>query len=470
MTTAVSTAAQCRSLDAAAIDAGVPGIALMEIASRGVAQAIVERFAAQAARGVLVVCGGGNNGGDGYAAARWLALDGYPVYVESLCASSSGDAAVMRSAAANHGIGDPPEGLRPGVVVDAVFGTGLTREVQGRYAERLCEIDQSDAVVVAVDLPSGLHADTGQVLGVAPRADLTVTFGRLKPAFFTSGRDRCGEIVCVDIGVDRHAHTLAQVITTDMLVWPERPARAHKNRLGHLGVVAGSARYAGAAILACKGALAGGCGLVTLFAPADARSRLVALPPEVMLVDADLGEALQRAQQLDAVAVGPGLDPAECLHHRADLDALFASDVPVVADASALHPVDHARNTVFTPHPGEAGRMLGCSSTDVEADRFAASRGLPGCSVLKGAYSLVHLDGQQRISPFCTSTLATGGSGDVLTGLIGALLARGCTVFDAACAGVWVHGRAGERLADLRLEGWTASDIAAEIPWASSDI
>lgn len=465
----VSTAAQCRQLDAEAIARGLPGIALMETASRAVAVAAHERFDAHR---ILVLCGGGNNGGDGYAAARWLQLWGHDVRLRSLSESSVGDAGVMRAAAVAHGIPEATPDFAPDLVIDAVFGTGLTRPIQGRAREALEHAAELGVPVLAVDLPSGLHADTGAVLGTILPAAHTVTFGRLKPAFFTPGRSYAGTVECIDIGLHPTDHTTARLVQASQLRAPSRPALAHKNRLGHLAIIAGSQQMAGAAALCCLGALGVSPGLVTLFAPARALSRLAALPPEVMVREMPVPEAVQAAAAYDAVAVGPGIGGGEPLPPATvqALEALQRSEQAVVVDADALLPLDAVGpNVVRTPHPGEAGRLLGCSTAQVQADRFAAIASLPGVSVLKGPYSLVR-SRELWISPWCTPVLATAGSGDVLTGVIGGLLARGMPAAEAARLGVFVHGRAGALLEEQRRDGWRASDIAAMVPSAMAEL
>jgi len=483
----VSTAAQVREMDRRVIeDLGVPGVALMEVAAREVAVAIRERHADEARRGVVVACGAGNNGGDGYAVARWLHGWGFPVSVWALTHDLRGDAATMREACRRVGV-PFVDGLgAAGLIVDAVFGTGLSREVTGAWHDAIGAIVAHPAPVVAVDLPSGLHADTGAVLGIAVRATTTVTFGRLKPGLLAEpGADLAGHVVVADIGLEvAGGDAVAGVPDVADLapLWPRRAAGDHKTRAGHLLVVAGSVPMAGAAVLACRGALAAGVGLCTLVAARATLPRLAALPPEVMVLISGeerlepLSGALSR---FTALAAGPGLggggalDPAlgRWLAHVWE-----STRLPVVFDAdalpSALGGAPGAR--VITPHPGEAARRLGVSAADVQADRFGAAARLATDGVtalLKGRHTLVATEGQPiAVNPTNAAVLATGGSGDVLTGVIGALLARGVSARDAARLGAWVHGRAGERLAARRPEGWTADDIAGAVPDAVGDL
>lgn len=474
----ISTAAQCRDLDAQAIGAwGLPGIALMETASRGLAESIRTHHAEAAARGVLVVCGGGNNGGDGFAAARWLHLWGFPVQVLALNDEASGDAAVMREAARRLGIPEVDD-LQPeaGLLVDAVFGTGLAREVTGRYAEVLQAMDVHPAPVVAVDLPSGLHADRGGTLGPVPRAVRTVTFGRLKPAFFTPAADLAGEVELIDIGIARTGRSIARLSSASELAacWPSRAPTSHKGSHGHLAVVAGSLEMAGAAVLCCLGASRAGAGLVTLFVHPDAASRLWGLPANVMVRLQEPAAALDAAADFDAVAVGPGLGGGHPLD-AATLEALdraIRRGQPLVLDADALVPGLPAGERVLrTPHPGEAARLLGCTTAEVLADRFGRVRELPGTVLLKGRHTLIH-DPREGlvVNPTGAPSLATAGSGDVLTGIAGALLARGRSPFDAARLAAWVHGRAGELLQEQAPDGHLSPDIAARVPHAIAEL
>ncbi len=484
----VGEAAQVRERDRRLIeDVGVPGIALMELAAAGVARVIRAHHAADAAAGVLVACGSGNNGGDGWAVARWLHQWGCSVRVWSLGAPRSDDA--QRMAQSCRALGVPEvRGLdgTEGLLVDAVFGTGLGRPVEGSLGEALQALDEHPAPVVAVDLPSGLHADRGVALGACPTASCTVALGALKLGYFGADAARCGRLELVDLGfgatdLPPAARLLGVADLTGQ--WPARGLADHKTRSGHLLVVAGSLAMAGAAVLTCRGALAAGAGLVTLAAPRSALPRLAALPPEVMVlaVDDDAPE-LPSLDRFTALAAGPGLGGGGALaaSWRTWLRARWGQGPPAVYDADALeatHDAPAADERVLTPHPGEAARLLGQSIGAVQADRFAAVRALAarGTALLKGPHTLVATPStasgppsELTINPTGAPTLATGGSGDVLTGVIGALLARGVTAPRAARLGAWVHGTAGERLAERASEGWTAADVAAEIPVAVS--
>lgn len=470
----ISSARQSRELDEQTIEGwGVPGIALMELASKGVADALLERFAEEAMRGVAVLCGVGNNGGDGFAVARWLFLAGVDVVLVPLGTASAGDAHIMRRAAERLGIPQMEAVPVTGVFVDALFGTGLTRGIEGRAAELLRTVEAER--VVAVDLPSGLHADTGAVLGPVVPADLTVTFGRRKPAFFSPNADLAGEVVVVDIGVARGGHATAERPFLQELsaFWPWRMVESHKRSSGHVAIVAGSVEMAGAAVLACLGAVRAGAGLVTLLIAPEALGRLRDLPASVMVEALDAEQALGRLERFDAVAVGPGLGGGRPLSEgvKDGINRLVGTAQPVVLDADALFPGQpDGHKVVRTPHPGEAGRLLGVTAREVQSDRFRWVTQLPGCALLKGRHTLIHQEGRTSVNPTNSTVLATAGSGDVLTGVIAALLARGLEPFDAARLGAWVHGRAGEILEARRAEGWNANDIASALPEAIEEL
>jgi ADP-dependent NAD(P)H-hydrate dehydratase / NAD(P)H-hydrate epimerase len=481
----ISSRQQVRELDRILIEeVGIPGACLMEVASRGVARVVCRDHAAAASRGVVVLCGPGNNGGDGYACARWLHHWGVPVRTWSLAGHSKGDAATMREACRHLGIPSVNHVDDAGLVVDAVFGTGLSRPIEGAFAEVLGRVADSGVPVVAIDLPSGLDADTGTVLGTVLPAVATVTLGRLKPGLVAGeGPALAGTVSVVDIGLGLgHAEPPTAEIPelADLAPrWPRRATDAHKTRSGHLLVVAGSRNQAGAAVLACRGALAAGAGLVTLAAPWGAMARLSTLPPEVMVFESGDGDRLApppRAalERRTAIVAGPGLGGgvADLGRELADwLRALWRdSTLPLVFDADALPCATGpgAGPRVITPHPGEAGRLLGRSPADVQADRFGAVRDLAAdgrTALLKGPWTLV-ADGDSPVSanPTGNPVLATGGAGDVLAGMVGALLARGVPARDAARLAAWVHGAAADRLRDRRPVGWTAGDVADAVP------
>lgn len=494
----VVTAEQMQALDKATIEeVGLPGVVLMENAGRAVAVHIEQRYGLGA---VAVVCGGGNNGGDGYVIARCLRHAGATpvVYLVAAREKIRGDAAVHLNAYEQVGgvavAIDDADGLAQhhdaiesaDVVVDCVFGTGLDRDVEGHYAAVIEAINRARGAVVAVDVPSGLSADTGAVLGVAVRADDTVTMACLKVGLAVApGFARCGDVAVAEIGIPDELAQLENVrlaLLESADVAPLLPAAApldHKNRRGHALVVAGSPGKWGAGRLAACAALRAGAGLVTL-AGAGAADTGVADPVMTADLDGDTAALAALAQGKRAVAMGPGMDTGEG-GKRLVQAALAELDVPLVLDADGLNHLgsDLARveasapPVVLTPHPGEAARLLGCTSAEVEADRVGSVRKLAEATravvVLKGARTLVcdgiTGDGFVTINPTGGPALATAGTGDVLTGTIAGLIAQGVAPAQAAQLGVWLHGAAGDLAAtDLGPRSVIASDLIDYLP------
>ncbi|MCK6523850.1 NAD(P)H-hydrate dehydratase [Myxococcota bacterium] len=474
----IASASQVRAFDAYTIQTlGVPSVALMETAGRAVVDVARARFGARLGQGVWVVCGRGNNGGDGYVIARTLRALGVPVSVWAMGGAHSPDGGVMRLAAEAVGVPvveseAPPWARPPGLVVDALLGSGVDRPLEGVARARVEAMNAAGCPVLAVDLPSGLCGDTGRVWGVAARAAITVTFGWEKLGLVLEpGADYAGEVIVADIGLvagpDAPAWPLTRLNRADVARrLPARAAASHKVSHGHLAVVAGSVERAGAAVLVCAAAIRSGCGLVTLFAAPEALPRLGALPPEVMLrLDPPTPSALQ---SFSAAAVGPGVG----VHDAAaeGLNTLWAGlTIPAVFDADGLTalarapaPSPHPR--AITPHPGEAGRLLGRSSAEVQADRLGAVQALAALApaLLKGRHTLIS-GAPPSLNPTGHPGLAVAGSGDVLTGLVGGLLAQGLGAEDALCVGAYAHGLA----ADLLGAGpFTASELALALPKA----
>lgn len=502
------TAETMRALDRHAIeDIKIPGIVLMETAGRGCAELTAEVLEERGLERVLVLCGPGNNGGDGFVLARHLADWGYRVTVALLVHPDrlKGDARTtfhilqhfpVHVVAAHETLdGDLfSEVDGTGVIVDALFGTGLERPVEGRYAEAVLAANRTQCPRVAVDIPTGVCTDTGRILGVAFRADLTVTFGAAKVGHYSyPGRAFCGRVEVVDIGIPRGAierfpcATLLNPRIAAAAFGPRDP-EAFKNRYGHLLVVGGLTGKGGAALLAAKAAVRCGSGLVTILTDQQAQSHLEGCIPDVM-VEGPLhigrdGEVHFEDAEVDslvrgktALAVGPGLS----LRSGCDrlLTRLLAVGIPMVLDADALNwlarlpdawPV--AREMVITPHPGEAARILRQTTDQVQSNRVEAARALASrtgaVAVLKGAGTVVaSSDGRLALCPIGGPALATAGTGDVLTGVIGAILARGSTAWDAACAGVFVHALAGDLAAeDLGEHSVAASDVVDHLSGA----
>jgi NAD(P)H-hydrate epimerase len=499
-------AEQMRCLDRHTIQTlGVPGELLMECAGRVVTAEVVSELAREST--VWVVCGGGNNGGDGLVVARHLHLLGTPVRIVWVGDPERlrGDPAANWKRARAIGVPVAPARWRPqpgDVLVDAIFGTGLDRAVEGAAAaavRKLCA-SRPACKVVAVDLPSGLHADSGQTLGCAVEADVTVTMALPKLGLaLEPGRSHAGRIVIGRIGIADQAPGLGRTAE----LWtrraaaarlPSRPADGHKGSFGHVLVVAGSEGKTGAAALSAEGAARAGAGLVTIACPESTNAVLEVKCTEAMTAPVPETAAhgfasgaekpiLDLALDRDAVAAGPGIgrnDETLALMRRLakkverplvlDADGLLA-----FVDAAAVLKARSAP-TVLTPHPGEAAALLASSPAEINRDRPAAARALAeetgAVVVLKGAATVTaEPGGRCAVNPSGGPSLATGGTGDVLTGVVVGLLAQGTAPFEAGALGAFVHGLASDRLA-LRCgaSGVLAGDLAAEIPAAVASL
>lgn len=473
-------AAQMREADRVTIsELGLPSLVLMEMAAAGVADAVLRRC--PDARRVVVACGPGNNGGDGLALARQLVSRGLAAVEAWLLVKEealSPDAAVQLNLAQAFGVpvqvpGVDLDGFERAVegadvVVDALFGTGLDRPLSGRMAEAVARINGCGAFVVAVDVPSGLSGSSAEIIGEAVEAAVTVTFAAPKVAHVLPPAClRCGEVAVADIGIPHWVvegqARLYVLEGEDVGSWlPPRAVDAHKGHFGHLCVAAGRFGRAGAAALAARAAVVSGAGLVTVCLPAAAVNAVQALAPEAMVnalegsgegEGSGLEAALARAT---AVAAGPGVGVGEGA--RAFLDDLLNRWAgPLVLDADALTIlagrlqmlVGRSGGVVLTPHPAELGRLLGVATAEVVRDRLGAAREAArrsGAVVLaKGARTIIAgPDGRALVNPTGTPGLASGGAGDVLTGVVGALLAQGMPAWEAAAAAAWLHGRAAE--------------------------
>ena len=485
----------------------MPSNVLMENAGRGACDEILALFAGHLPPRlkVAVVCGTGNNGGDGYVVARRLMLLSARVQVLALAEGDRlrGDALanyqafrqiggrIQTFSADAQGASDALDGAD--LVVDALFGTGVDREVCGAPRQLIELMNRAHGRKIALDLPSGLDADSGRVHGLAVRADLTVTFAAHKLGLLTpAGLAQSGRVVVQDIGVplesiDGVGESAWLVEGADVArAVPRRSANAHKASSGRVLVLAGSRGKTGAALLVARGALRAGAGLVTIASWPDALPALSQGALEAMTASLDperpeknLGPLLEAA---DVVAIGPGFgldDAARSVVER----VLLEYPGTVVADADALThfsgrlaALRAAKRLVLTPHPGELGRLLGSDARAIEADRFGAlTRAVDESSatvLLKGPHTLVGTPGEKpRIGPASTPALATGGAGDVLCGVISGLA---CVVdpFVAAWAGVWIHGRAAASWsADTGSDrGLLASEVADRIPRALAEL
>lgn len=493
----VVTAEEMRALDRATMDeVGIPGFTLMETAGRGVADAALAMLAgARPPSGeisVAVICGPGNNGGDGFVIARVLRSRGVDAiaYLAVERGALKGDAkahcevlersgGVILSIATAAELEARREAIaRAALAIDALFGIGLERKVEGHLAAVIGAINAAP-LRLAVDLPSGLHTDTGKTLGASVTAHRTATIATLKPVLVSSpGFARCGELAVIDIGVPPGlvlAHA-GLVERSDVQRWLPQPTLLdHKGKRGHLVVVSGQPEMRGAGRLAAMAGLRVGAGLVTLVGIGE-----VDAPDSVMTKQlrhpAELAGVLEGKA---AVVVGPGLGTGSVA--LALVTQVLATGVPAVLDADALNLLAEsptllasaAGPIVITPHPGEAARLLDLTTQEVEADRLGAARALAAKTravvVLKGARTItcdgtIH-DEHCAINPTGSPALATAGSGDVLAGAIGALISQGCPPADAARAAVYVHGLAGEALA--RQHG-ARGVISSDLPLAIS--
>jgi hydroxyethylthiazole kinase-like uncharacterized protein yjeF len=496
----VLSARQMRDFDRRASEVlGVPSLTLMENAGRGAAERILRLFPGRGETlpRVVVVAGAGNNAGDGFVVARCLLRAGCEVasFLALPAAKLKGDALVNHASLVALGgsvvelseLSTLDRALeRAELVVDALFGTGLDREISGFVADVIARINRTRAFKIALDLPSGLHADTGRVMGVAVRADATVTFAHPKLGLCTPrGAAHAGELFVSDIGVppDPSATGISArlVERSDIArTLAPRGSTTHKSSAGRVLVVAGSPGKLGAALLAAHGAQRAGAGLVTIAttpALADALDHRVL---EVMTarIDPAAPEAslAKLLEPCDAVVVGPGLglDAAS----RRVVDAVVLGwDGHKIVDADAIShfvgrasELRRARGVVLTPHAGELGRLLGIPHTEVEDDRFAAAARAVELTaavvLLKGRYSIVASQGAlPQLNPSGGPVLATGGTGDVLSGIIAALACE-LSVADAAMVGAYVHGAAGDAWAGSRRadRGLLAHELADEVP------
>jgi NAD(P)H-hydrate epimerase len=478
---AIYTAEQVRDLDRRAIhELGIPGYELMTRAGHATLNML--RALWPAARSITVLCGPGNNGGDGYVVARVARAQSLRATVVALGepGALAGDARrAYEDFAAAGGRCEPwsRSALESDVIVDALFGTGLTREIGGEAAAMIDAVNASGRPIVAVDIPSGLHADTGAVLGIASRAQLTVTFIGRKLGFYVGeGLDHAGKLVLDDLDVpaETYARTepVARLIDEELVAraLPRRPRAAHKGAHGHVLVIGGGPGMPGAVRLAGEAALRAGAGLVTVALHPE-NIGVVAARPELMCVAAHSSEDLRAAlERATVVAIGPGLGPSEWAEGL--LDAALASGLPLVVDAAALNLIAAAPRAcdhwVLTPHPGEAARLLESTTAAVQADRLRAARELQACFhghvVLKGAGSIVQSPGDlpylcDRGNP----GMAAGGMGDVLTGVIAGIAAQCGDLAQAARAGVFVHAQAGDLAARAGERGLLASDVLRQV-------
>jgi len=475
------TVAEMGRADAAAIRGGTSGETLMGNAGAAIAEAIRARWSP---RPVAVLCGPGNNGGDGFVVARKLAAAGWPVRL-----ALAGPLGRLRGDAALHAgrWQRPIERLSPAVldgralVVDALFGAGLTRPLEGAAREVVEAVNARRLACVAVDVPSGVDGDSGAVLGAAPDCALTVTFFRPKPGhLLLPGRLKAGDLAVADIGIPAAVldeigpsqYSNGPALWLDRYPWPR--LTDHKYSRGHV-VVAGGGAMTGAARLAARGAMRAGAGLVTIAAPPEAVPIYASYMPGVLTAaaarPADF-RAVVGGRRIAAALVGPGNGVGDAT--RANVLSALATGKPCVVDADGLSVFEGDPDAlagavrgpcVLTPHEGEFARLFGAGSGEAEGSRLvrarAAAARLGAVVILKGGDTVIAApDGRAAINANAPAVLATGGSGDVLAGIAAALMGQGMAAFDAACAAVWVHGAAAAEVGP----GLIAEDLPEALP------
>lgn len=513
----IVTAAQMAAMDRFTIDRiGIPGAALMESAGRGVVETILEHPLTSESSRYVILCGKGNNGGDGFVVARYLnEIVGDEGFVSLfLCGcldSLKGDCRTMACAAIECGVDiqeirdDDDLKMLAGAlvscdcVIDALLGSGAGGAPRGMIASVVELLAEFDMPVVAVDCPTGVDMDNGFVHPTSVSADLTVTFGAEKIGHrFYPGRESCGKVEVVDIGIPGMAEDEADICLylaeefdiCEML--PERPADSHKGDYGRVAVVGGSRGFTGAAVMACESALAAGSGLVSAAVPSSLNSIFETKLTEAMTRPVDdsaapggfnPGAVEELAawfnEGFDAVALGPGLGAGDSAAEFAR-KLLKKLEIPLVLDADGLNAFAGRANEltlcgfplVVTPHPGEMSRLSGLKLQEIKKNPLEVARSFAAqhccVTVLKGAPTIIaDPSGFTVINPTGSQALAKGGSGDVLTGLILSLIGQGATAFDAAVIAVYVHGLAGDIAREsLGLRGVLASDIIEAVPAA----
>ena len=472
---------QVSQLDATAIEkCGIKAFELMQRAGKAAFTLIKQKF--PSANRILIITGGGNNGGDGYVVARLADQAGLNCIVMPLVPVTKlrGDVARAQNEFAIHNSDDIEASTtfpECDLIIDAIFGTGLNRSVEGMYAEIIESINRTPVPVVSLDVPSGINASTGIPLGPTVYANITITFVGLKTGLLTGqARNFTGEIVLdtLDLPVEVASEvtelgsTIADSIRTRLL--PVRKATSYKTNFGHVLIVGGNRGYPNAARLAGEAAARTGAGLVTVATHPDSVAPIAAGCASLMVKgvrdERGLGPLLKK---IDVIVVGPGLGQdawAQKMFAR-----VMTAKLPLIIDADALHLLSKKGGTndhwVLTPHPGEAAKLLACKVEDVESDRVAAIMALhelfKGVTILKGAGTLTCYE---HYLGFCTrgnASLATGGSGDVLAGIIAGLIAQEISMFEASNCGVLLHGLAGESVSTQGTRGILAEDLLSAL-------
>ncbi len=492
---------------------GIKGIVLMENAGRAVSEAVKREAAGSSGKRVAIVCGKGNNGGDGFVAARHLKNSGFDVTVFSFSRVSGikGDAGinaciwektggVTAVISKSRDVKDSVQTLKhSSVIVDAIFGIGLSKGIEGVYKEMIEAINGLSKPVVAIDVPSGIDATSGKILGVAIKASGTVTMAFAKPGLFVyPARDFSGKVEVVDIGMpagifskeDARFHLLDDSFVASVL--RPRKKNTHKGTYGHTLVIGGSTGKTGAPYMAALGAMRAGAGLATIALPKSLDKVMSEKTVEVMtyplpetaastLGDISFSETVKAMKAKTSVVIGPGLGRGDTFGYvRHVVEKCVELGLPVVVDADGLNALSKdisvlkkaskkGGKIVITPHPGEAGRLLGISAKDIQSDRIGFAERLfketGSTIVLKGAGTIVASKEKVFINPTGNPGMASAGTGDVLSGIIGAFLSQGIDASSSACAAVYLHGLCGDEVASRRGEiGLLATDILNELP------
>jgi NAD(P)H-hydrate epimerase len=468
-------AVQIRELERIAIEEyGIASFDLMSRAGQATFQVLKKQY--PDAQSIAVFCGSGNNAGDGYIIAK-LALESdlnVCVYTVSASEKLKGDALsasqAYRSAGGAVSLFQSEQLITAEVLIDALLGTGLDRAVTGLYATVIKSINRHFAPVIAVDIPSGLQADTGNVLGLAVKADYTVTFIGLKQGLFTGqAAEYCGEICYAQLAVPEQVFTdvTASAIRVVKNQLPLRNRYAHKGDCGHVLIIGGDLGYSGAARLAGEAALRVGSGLVSIATRMKHAGLMNLNRPELMVHGVETpAQLVLLLEKADVIVVGPGLGLSAWA--KALFNTAINTEKPLVIDADGLNLLAKSAtvksNWILTPHPGEAGRLLNCSTADIQQDRFAAVLSIQanygGVAILKGAGTLIASEHQLAVSNTGNPGMASGGMGDVLAGVLAGLLAQGLSLQDAAHQGVYNHGLAADLAAEKDGErGLLASDL-----------
>ena len=467
-------AQQVRELDRIAISQyGIAGIVLMQKAAAAVWAEIQQRWAT--IKSICVFCGAGNNAGDGYLIATLALQAGLDVCVYSLIdiEKLNGDAAtacqIYQQAGGKITQFSAAIPLTSPLIVDALLGTGLAREVHGAYAQAVQIINDCKCSVISVDIPSGLNADTGKIMACAVKADVTVTFIALKQGLFTADdAEYCGEIVFADLDIPQEvfqtvSHS-AELVEKPLL--PRRNRNSHKGSYGHVLVIGGEIGFSGAARLGAEAALRTGAGLVSVATRAAHANVLNVGRFELMCHPVEKVSELQPLlAKASVIAIGMGL--GQQAWGRALFAAAISQPQPMIIDADALNLLAqtprYQTHWILTPHPGEAARLLNCSTVDIQQDRFASVSALQnkykGIVILKGSGTLIASENESAVSTTGNPGMASGGMGDVLTGIIAGFVAQGLTLKEAAQQGVYGHGQAADLAAKKGERGLLASDL-----------